>query len=512
MTEEKFPKEFSLEISSGEKKNIVHVGPSTWGQIYREDSGSYYYRIIPIENIRDAEKRDLIKQQIGKTRRRSIAPIVDSAMRDKNGQVYFFIRYEIRPNLTWPSVMENSDAKVKLASALPIIRSFPFWWESVYEGFIPMPADIVFVGKDPFLLSIPVFLGYPRIASFFSIPERILYTAPEILQGQSSQIRGKNLDIYSFGAALMQCLYTVQYNREAGHLLARSASGTLFAAINKGKKLPLWTDKVDPVQEIFQIIHKSVEPDISIRHSVDPEILAQTIEKNIKYLDPGKAVENLRKKGEAQKAFSLLQDIFLSDATPDLLLTAGLIAKEDLKRPLEAIQYFERSITKSPIKTEAFEQQLRLLLKKEILALLALQIEKRFTVSEKLDNMIWRDFYGISVRIQKELALECARYFLWRKKYEKAAKLLYNFLFEGKKFLWWEFPKCLAYAEALIGMKRIDEARKFLSDIKNKLLEMKREKKMDAGKIHEYGGDLTRLEALLLEHTHKKTSVKKDIN
>ena len=504
MRADMFPHKLTLETSDGANRRVERVGASAWGGVYREETGSYLYRLIPIDDIRDAEKREATHRQIGEPRRRLIAPIVDSAQRTLNGQGFYYVRYEVRPDVIWQDVVRDQPLRARLEYGVQVLRALPYWWETLYEGFLPMPADICFLKKDPFILALPAFLGFPRLESLFAVAERILYLAPEVLRGQPTATGKKGLDLYAVGAALMQGLYGLRTELKADGLLPISATGRLFTAKNLERRLPLWVDKAERVNEILATVQAVVDPDAGRRSGLNPLNIAKAIEERLKFFDPNSVAAELREKGQAGKAYSLLQDVYLENPTSELYALGGEIAQDDLKRPLEAVQLYERAIKKDAGNIAAKRAQLRILLRKETLALLALQIEQRLSISEKLDEMIDRDFKGIPVLEQKGLVVDTARYFNWRRKHEQAAKLLYNFLFEGSTFLWWEFPKTLAYAESLIGMERLEESSEFLAGIKTKLMKVRDERRMDPQKIHEYAKEYSRLEAMLFDLRQKK--------
>jgi len=488
----------------GTTKPLEYVGTSIWGLIYKDKSGSSYYRIIPIDEIRDAEKRATIHKEVEKPRRRLLAPIVEAEQRVIDGNVYYIIRYEISPETDWKKLSKTGNPEVVFSFAERICRTLPLWWKMLREGLLPTPSDIVFVKGDPYLLYIPEFLGYPGISSLFSNTTRILYLAPEILRSQDSIIRGKNLDIYALGVILLECFYSHKMTKNPDILLQRAASGSLFEREKMDTRLPFWTENVDKIQSLEKLFRRSIDPEIKVRSRIDPDELADSIKDSLPHFNPLKSVDVLRRNGKADKAYSLIQDIFLSTTSSELLIQAGRLAKDDLKRPLEAVRFFERAIQKSPNATEAFRNQLELLLDKTVLAGLILQSETRHRLTEKLDDMIWRDFYGLPVVEQKKHVENCARYYIGRKKFQNAAKLIYNFLFEGKtKFLWWEFGKTLLYAETMIGMNRHEEAESFLEDIKNKLIDVRDTGKMLQEEVHMYGGELSRLRTMLFEQKRK---------
>src|SRR5207247_10528141 len=81
----------------------------------------------------------------------------------------------------------------------------------LYAKLLPMPAEIVFVGRsrDPWILGQP-FRNSPDVPDLETVttePTRVWYLAPELLGGNQQAIDGYNLDRYALGMALWQCFY-----------------------------------------------------------------------------------------------------------------------------------------------------------------------------------------------------------------------------------------------------------------------------------------------------------------
>jgi tetratricopeptide (TPR) repeat protein len=500
---DKLANDIELEMGEGRRDKLTFIGPGFWGLIYRSKKGPSFYRLIPIKQV-PLEKRDKVRKWIYKPRMPGIAPIVE-ARQPLNFNDLFFIRYEIKAEKTWIDVIANTDISIRLQYASRILSNISIWWEFLeidpQSPLFIMPSDIVFINKDPYLLSLPD-LGSPGIEAIFSIPQRGLYFPPEYICGQLEKIWGRNVDIYSIGVALFQCLFAVTELENAERLLVKIATGTLFSTHYYKSRLPYWLDKVDDCQNMISMIKKMIHPDPRIRSAVDPMKLAKDLDDFQKRLAPEYIVNKMIDKGKSEEAFLLMQDILLDLPTYDLLLLAGKIAWKNLGRPLEAIDLLERAIDRDRGNPEAFETQFNVIMssKKQIIK----------AVNDELDRRAWRNFHSLPVKKQLKYEGEMPRYLMWRKQYTKAADFIYPRLFEEGIYKWWKFEMTLAYLETFIRMEKFNDAQKMIQDIKNKLIQVRDNRTLPAEEIHKFGTILSELETML--YNLKKDQLKINVN
>ena len=118
--------------------------------------------------------------------------------------------------------------------------------------------------------------------------------------------------------------------------------------------------------------------------------------------------------------------------------------------------------------------------------------------------------------------MDVTSYFLTRKQFVHAQQVLHPFLYytdtaaknrtaSGVQptFMWWEFPRTLLYAEALIGEiqaspGKFEAARAFLDGIKNALSTIARypatdPRRLEPDTIERYGSRILQLEKMLAE-------------
>jgi hypothetical protein len=492
---------------------LIYVGTSMWGHVYKAKAGLFAYRILPIEEIYQAEQRAEIRQIMKKPRQPGIAPIVEADQTLIENKSYYYICYEVETDQPWIDMLADPDPVVRLQSGLLVLRELPNWYERLDEGLLPMPPDIFFAQDSPFLLHIP-FLGFPGVPALLSSPTRILHLAPEVIRGQQLQVWDRNVALYSIMIAILLSAFSTDLNKPVEWLLTRVANGTLYIREKMKERLPLWLNKLETIQGMYRTLFQTVHPDIRERTSISIETAAEAIERGIPLLNPKTAVQDIMRKRKPQDALNLLQDILFDTPTYTLLLLAGMIAKENLNNQLEAVGFFERAIkldiAEKTGQSEAYMEQLKLLLKPEILALLTLTGGNEFTVSDKLDDVVWRDFSQLTPEQQKELAIETAKYYILRRQYDKAAHLIHPHLYDEENvYLWWEFPKTLVYLETLIGMKRLPDAAQLLHHIKQCLAKVQAAGHIRRETCHQYGQEVTRLELMLHERWRESIASQK---
>jgi len=495
------PDQFTVQSPDKGELGYTYMGISMWGYIYASDHSPHMARLIPIEDVREKEKRVTISGFKERPRQLNIAPVVDTQQIRIAHRIYFYVCYEIDPDITWQQIIQTEDIKFRLESAVKVLNALPGWWQLSHAGTIPMPLDIAFVKDSPFLLALP-FQGWPRMESFFSEPERIDYMAPEVICSKKSLIGVQNADLYSISVGILKCLGTVKKKQHPDILLQRTANGTHFTKARMVSNLPFWMEKVERINKMRDRLFATVEPDPKTRSIIDPLQMAKALSDDIEYLNPEKAVSQLLKEGRSEQAFALIEEILIDHNTYEILLMGANIAANDLDRTIEAISLFDQAIEKKPDNHEAYKAQLQLILEKtlEVFVLYhADEANKNENILSKLDKMVSRDFTSIPVSDQKQVLIDVGRYFITRKQFTKATKIIYNYLFDGKTLLWWEFSRTLLYAEALIGENRIEEAEKFLLDIKSRLKQVADEKRMSQIEINAHGAQLAQLDVMIFK-------------
>ncbi|MBN1894612.1 hypothetical protein JW906_08955 [bacterium] len=521
------PQTFTLKTKK-ESVQLEAVGPSMWGDVYREKSGNRYFRLLPIDDVPTLAKRKEIDDRRGKPRQEGLAPVVETGQESVGSDIFFFVAYEIRGRNLFELLL-NADPQNRLFLMSRVLKALPNWWSNNGDVNFPMPTDIVFYQNWPFLLGLPSLGFWPRFETLIAEPARILFLAPEIVRGNRHLIRDRNIDIYLCAVTALQCLFTVNTGTDTFALLRKAAASTLFEKEHLTSRMPLWMDNVDVFPDILQMIRAALNPDPRIRAGVHLNEMAAKFEALAAYLDPLVVAEDLRSKKKFQKAVDFIEDVCLSESRYDLLMLGARIALEDLKHPLVAVELLERAIPSAPRgNIMAQRLQLAILLKHAMPTSPPLSSKSVQDVGDKLDALTWRDFQALPRGEQDLLYMETAAHFVKRGKFVHAQQILHPHLFYTEtdnagsplpqagdaapsagpgNFMWWEFQRTLLYAEALIGESwsqpaKSGEARKFLDGIKKALSTVADyppgdPRRIDAAAVGQYGGRILQLEKML---------------
>jgi tetratricopeptide (TPR) repeat protein len=473
------------------RDELTLVGPSLRGWIYRSAGRPACYRVLPMQEA-PLELRAEAATWKDQARRPGLAPVVDAAQDFELG--FFFIRYETLAERTLQEILADADPAARLEAAARTADAMVGWWKVLGGGFLPMPADVVFgVGGAPLLLAVPA-LGMPPLDCVFAEPRRALYLAPEALCGRAAAIP-EALDRYALGMALLGCFYRIPA-REPEELLRQVVNGTAFDADSLESSLPMWLGSFEGIEPARAAVRDLVDRDPAARNGLDLQRLAGVLAECSRFMDPLRAVVSTAADRGPAAALELAGKILPEDDSFELLAEAGRLAAKS-GRALEAIDFFERAIGRNPL-PELFEEQLR-----SITALVqgeaGITPSRRPSAVERLDAILWRDFQRLSPRKQQDIEQAVARFLLEREDFNKAASFIHPRLFEGDKYIWWKFDMTLAYAETLIGQGELEEARRMLADIKQKLAFVRKNRTVPEDEISRHGRRAVELERRLLD-------------
>jgi tetratricopeptide (TPR) repeat protein len=485
-------------VPDNQPEMISLVGPGAHGWVYRSLTYPCYYRLLPIDTA-PLQRRDEIRKWIGKTPSDSVAPITH-ARQHNVGSGYFYVRYEVAGEPTLADVLTNPDPGVRLRHTIAVLTALPAWWQTLYSPLLPLPADIVFTcdGK-PLLLALPSWRPLD-VEAIFAAPERALYLAPELARGCSG-VDGESVDRYAFGVALLRCFHELPPVGDAASLLLRVVNGTALTPDKLKSELPFWLNNLPALRQTLSVVYLMIARDPSARRAVDLTELAHHLEYFLKRLDPAVAAADLRSTGHSFAAFSLLQEVLLTHTSYELLLLVGEIAAQDLQRPLEAIDLFERAIAQDPQRSEAYAAQFTIAVKSMDLGALRNIIKTDAAAAHRIDARVRRDFQQLPTAQQHDAEVEAAyaQYLLWRVQIDEAVNFIYPRLFDGQKYMWWKFGLNLSYAAALLAQKQLPEARQQLDIIKGGLFKARQNQTVSASELQLHGETLAELEVHLWE-------------
>jgi hypothetical protein len=500
IVEPKPPSEIHLELQ-GRTERLVQAGPGSYGWIYSPQSGSFIYRLIPIDDA-PLQSRSAVGQWVDKEQGDGISTITKAWQPDDNPG-YFIVQYRVdQPGISLADAIADPDPKVRVEHMTKVLRAFPHWWDNLYAPILPMPLDIILTKKgNPYILHLPNW-GLPRVRAIIVEPERALYLSPELVRGNVSIEDNKacrNVDRYTLGVQLLQCFYRIPEARDAGSILPQVASGTIFSPRNLTSQLPYWYERVSVTQSVIEAMHRMVSSNVDTRIGIDLGKLTDLLDDWCEHIDPKVAAIELRDNGKPREAFALLQDILLSQESPELLILAGEIAAQYLNSPLEATDLFERAIAKAQHIPAAYEGQFKAIVAGRRSTQMRRLVEMESQACEQIDGRIWRDYQNMSTSKQESYELDMANYLIWRKHYDKAAGFIHPKLFRGEKYLWWKFGMNLAYAECLIEQGKSDDGMAQLNYIERRLKEARKQRNITDGEYHQHMQILAGLRAKVMD-------------
>lgn len=321
-----------------QSQKLVKVGPSLQGCVYRSLTAPVCYRRLALDSEAPLDRRQKIRDWVGKPMPPGVAPI-SKAFQEEESSGYFFVRYQVPQfQCTLSEVLQDSDPSQRLAYLIQVVQALPLWWGSLYKPLLPMPADIAFTSEGkPFLLALP-YWGCPRVETVLAEPVTGYYLAPEFICG-SRNLDAENLDRYALGVSLLQGSFRFPAVDDAGALLLRAATGTIFEPANLINVLPYWMEHLKSTKRGRDAIFRLLAKDPEARGPRDLEPLARRLEQWQASMDPKQAALELRNQNKFLEALALLQDTLLTQDSYELLTLTGEISGRFLSRHLEAIHF-----------------------------------------------------------------------------------------------------------------------------------------------------------------------------
>lgn len=491
----KLPNE--LELCRGQvTESLILIGPSMHGWIYRQRGGPACYRRIPMADT-PLVRRQAVKTWVETGVPAGVAPVTWAGQPD-DASGYYYMRYEV-PDFqqTLQDVLAGSDTQKRIQYSADALAAMPIWWRNLYRPLLPMPADIAYDRSgNAYLLAVPQW-RLPDVEAIFTEPARALYLPPEFVRGQRGLLP-EAMDCYCVGASLLQCFFAVPALDDPVDLLLRAASGTMYQEVDLADSVPFWFNRVWAVKQAIDAAYKLASPHPAVRQTCDLTRLPGELADWLRQMNPKTAAEHLRDNGKPQDAYTLLQDVLATHESYELLVLAGEIAGKYLRRPLEAIDLFERAIAKAPYRPEAREEQFRAISAGTHSPQLKALMTKDSASCSKMDARITRDFEALSTAKQESCELDMANYLLWRGRFDDANVFIRPRLYDGQgRYLWWKFLLNFAFAESLIGQARYPETHAFLAGVRNELNKAYRRGSITENEYHSYAKTLGDLEIIL---------------
>jgi len=496
--------------------NVIPTGPSLWGYIYSSPKEQRYYRLLHKEDVPKFSIRKEIEECIGKPQRQGIAPIVDEGDAFIGNRSFYCIVYETG-GVSLSGIIAEAEKTVLLYNVARIFDALEnAWQEEIRTGLYLMPADIIMHHNHPWLLRFPVGTVWPRYEALMEYPERIACLPPEIIRGNRFLVRDINRAFYSCGVLLALSMFDIQFPANPAEFFRLASTGSLYDKNRNQFKLPYWIEKTDFFKNTLEVLNTAVHPDPRIRANLNPLNAAATIETLSESLDPLYLANNMRTKKKFREAVDFIIEVSLDRKDFDLLFLAAEIMHKDLRKPVEAIELYERAILAAPPGNwSGHFNQLGVLLEVAIV-LETSGLQSNFM--NKLDTMIWRDYTKLTQKSQETYVLQCAGYFATKGNFVYVQHILHRHMYDGNTFLWWKFRYTIAYAEALLGeamenIQKLESAIRFLDSVKAALTKIMNLPPDDPNKrsftveeLNSYGMQITHLNRQILEFSQNQKS------
>jgi hypothetical protein len=442
--------------------DLVKVGCGFQGWVYSTSDGSACYRLLPIEQA-PVQRRDQIDSWVNRVfqvngRARSpaelkLAPITGTDHCEIDGSIYYWVRYSVNAKQSLARLLAQPDPLTRVDYVIKVLWQVPIWWAALYEGLMPMPADIVFTeGDSPYLLMLP-FWHFPDVETVFDSAERGLYLPPEYVKGHFPAHSGGHLDRYALGVLLLRCLYDIPLPSDGALVLHHVANGSALKYLKFS--LVAWMQKLPSTGEAVKAIRRMVDADPRIRTSVEPDALARQLADWRRHVEPAVALQELISEGKVQQAYELAQEILITDDSYPILLLAGSVA-HDAGQPVEAIDYLEKAIQKTNEPALACQAQFEILTSPDYREMFETLSGLNNPLGQRIDERVWRDFgllqpSGENEAQENEVAM--ADYLLRRQQNGLAASFIWPRLFNKEgQYQRQKFNLRLAYVRTMASL------------------------------------------------------------
>lgn len=469
------PDEFELALEDDSLVDLRLLGPSAQGWVCTTRTRDACYRLLAIGSGHSAtrecedtpvERRESFRGWMNgapsappwtaNPAAHYLAPITHEGQAQLPGhdhRGWYYVRYGICYTASLSEILAGSDPRARLDAVILVLYRIQGWWRDLRRGLIPFATDIVFdADKRPFLLPTPAW-KHPDVGSFFVEPMRALSLAPEYLRGMTGTESDGNLDRFALGAICLQAFRKICHVSDFEHCMLQAATRKIWESL--APNLPFWLQRLPATSESEILVRRLMAPAPSDRAAVSLPQLIRTLEGCRRQMEPANTVREFLKRGRADEAYSLLQDILLVDDSYTMLLLAAEVAWQS-KRPLEAIDLLERAIDLGVGDIAAFRQQFQILMSEDCRDRIHDLLQQHPDLGSRIDDKVWRDFLVLDEQDPSpEWENEFVDHMIWRGMEVHAVPFIYQRLFDEQRiFLWWKFPLRFDYVRALFGAGR----------------------------------------------------------
>jgi tetratricopeptide (TPR) repeat protein len=404
------------------------------------------------------------------------------------------VRYAAGGGRTLAELWNEGELGERIDRVSRVAAALPAWWRGIGTAASPMPADVV-LGADGEAILLPApFRPRFDVAALVEHPGRARYVSADRLRARN--VFSEDLDdLHAVGAMLAEIMCELG-TPGADEVLLRAANRTLFDHPSVRSALPAWVDRIEAVREVRTLMLRLVKP-LREQHPADPLDVASSLARCARNSDAITAIELLRQTGRSREALAVLDEVLLEHDSMELLFEAARLAEAE-GLLLEAIQYLERAVALAPNVTDGYAAQLLVIRQLLDTPPPSEQAARHRDLLERVDAIVWRDFGALPAEEQSRYESVASRILVERDRFHQAANFIYPRLRDAHgKHLWWKFDMSLDYAEALMGLSALPQARDALASSKIGLLRVKENKSVAASEVHRIGKRLADLELRL---------------
>jgi hypothetical protein len=513
-----------LLLDSDGRTEVLHfAGTSLRGAIYRSGQSGWWYRLVPCDQAPADWHESLQRHSFTMADDQLIAP-VRHWRQSLEGVAHLVVLYRHNiPGRTMAECLQDSTPDSRVRCAAGVLRALPNWWQHLHRPLVPLPADIV-LGVDNRLRLLWMPPGpLPGYDTILADPHRVLYLSPELVRSASNlpwdESTWEAIDRYAVGVGVLQCYHRLPDVDRFETAMFRTANGTLLNQLQPRTDFPPWVERFATHHNTITVVQRLTAPTLDTRRSVHLGQLADRLEHHLQLFDARRAVEQLRDLAKPAEAVDLLQEVFpliesLSISVEmhyDLLRLAGELCEKYLRRPLDALDFYDRAIDLLPAAPQACRDQMRMIANARHHPALALLLQAAPDVAGEIDAKLWRNYTKLYQGRAHHAANPdehlddhlIARYLLWREQFAQARDFIFPRLTDANgKYLWWDFELNLAYVAAFIGLEtgegsNASRAVEQLRQVRNGLRFARQNHTLDASTAAAHGQEVSELERQL---------------
>jgi len=507
--------EYATLAVDGQTDTLAACGPTFAGRVYRSIDQPRCYRLIPQADA-PIQRRAAVEQWANMAAPGGFAAPtahwVDAAMG------VFVVQYDLpdlRCSLAEVLADADLDLTVRVSHVAQALDWLHYWVQSLDAPIFLTPGDIVFgLNGDIRLLAMPRW-RLPDVAAVLEAPVLARYLAPEFVCSRLDMPWGpaawQNLAQFAIGAMLVESFHRVPEPTNAAIALEYAAGG--WREWGRGESLlTYWQGQLAASRDALACAERLMQADPVERCRCDPNASAALLRDCVGRINPVTAVAEVKSREGERSAFELVQNILLDDESYDLLMLAGGLASQ-INRPLEAIDFYERAIAAEPHRSDAYRAQFDLInTAQRYYGTLDTLFTTSIDAASLLCQKMVRNFERLPHDDQRERQISMARFLVWygdqmNAAYPQAIAFIYPRLVdEDGAPKWWEFELNLAYAEALIGAGRLEDADQQVRHIANAIRRAQgRPDLFDRRKLNGHINGLEKLKGKLLDARARRT-------